>query len=231
MPQQVTWEKEYQHPQLITGDDQPQKDVLRFLKYLKKETGGELKNLHILDLGSGTGRNANYLAELGNKVIGFEISATAIKLASDRAKSLGVSVDYRLHDIGSPYPLKSEMFDLVLDVISSNSLNMAERKIYLSEVSRVLKNGGHFFVKALCKDGDQNAKALLKKKPGQEPDTYINEDMNLTERVFAKQDFIDLYSKCFKIIELTKKTNYTRFKGQSYKRNFWLAYMKKPSGI
>ncbi len=231
MPQQVAWEKEYRHPQLITGDDKPQKDVLRFLKYLKKDTGSELENQRILDLGSGTGRNANYLAELGNLVTGFEISATAIKLASDRAKSLGVSVDYRLHDIGSTYPLESQMFDLVLDVISSNSLNMPERKIYLSEVNRVLKSGGHFFVKALCKDGDQNAKALLKKNPGSEPDTYVNAEMNLAERVFSRQDFIDLYSKYFTIVELTKKTNYTRFKGQSYKRNFWLAYLKKPAGI
>jgi len=82
-------------------------------------------------------------------------------------------------------------------------------------------------VEALCKEGDKNAKALLKKNPGPEPDTYINEDMNLIGRVFTRQDFVDLYSKYFEIIKLLKKTNYTRFRGQSYKRNFWLAYMKK----
>lgn len=227
MPQQFAWEKEYQNPQLVTGNDQPQKDVLRFLKFLRKKEKVKLQNLNVLDLGSGTGRNANYLAELGNNVTGLEISITALKTASERANQNGVVVDYRLHDIGSLYPLADQAMDLVLDITSSNSLNTSERGIYLSEVSRVLKTGGHFFVRALCKDGDKNAKALLKNNPGPEPDTYIIKDMNLAERVFTRQDFIDLYSKFFKILELNKKTNYASFKGQSYKRNYWLAYMKK----
>lgn len=227
MPQDIAWENEYQNPQLITKEDRPQKDVLRFFKFLKKVGGIELKNLTILDLGSGTGRNANYLAELGNKVIGLEISPTAINLAESRAKEMNIKVEYLLHDIGSVYPFGNETFDLALDVTSSNSLNSKEREIYLSEVFRVLKKGGYFFVKGLCKEGDKNAKALIKINPGLEPDSYINEDMNLIERVFTQQDFVNLYSKYFKIIKLLKKTNYTRFRGQSYKRNFWLAYMKK----
>lgn len=51
--------------------------------------------------------------------------------------------------------------------------------------------------------------------------------MNLTERVFSREDFIALYSPYFEIQQLIKKTNYAQFKGQSYKRNYWLAYMKK----
>lgn len=228
MPQDATWEDEYQDPQLLVIEgDQPQKDVLRFFKFLRRKDGVNLENLTILDLGSGTGRNANFLAELGNNVIGLEISPTAINLAMSRAKEIGVKVDYRIHDIGSTYPFEDQSFDLILDVISSNSLNGKERNTYLSETHRVLKTNGYFFVKTLCKEGDKNAKALIKKNPGPEPDTYINEDMNLIERVFTQQDFINLYSKYFKIIKLLKKTNYTEFKNQHYKRNFWLAYMKK----
>lgn len=227
MPQGIAWDNEYKNPQLVTKGENPQKDVLRFLKFLKKEEGVELKGLNILDLGCGTGRNSNYLAKLGNKVVGLEISKTAIDLASERAKDLGVLVDYKIRNIGSRYALEDESFDLVLDITSSNSLNESERDVYLSEASRVLKNGGYFFVKALCKDGDKNAKALIKKNPGPEPDTYINEDMKLVERVFTERDFKKLYAKYFRIIKLIKKTNYTRFKGKSYKRGFWLAYMGK----
>ena len=142
MPQGSVWENEYQNPQLITKDDEPQKDILRFFRFLKKEEGVELENLAVLDLGSGTGRNANYLAKLGNKVIGLEISPTAINLAKSRAKSIKIEVNYQLHDIGSEYPFNNETFDLVLDVTSSNSLNGKERDIYLSEVLRVLKKDG-----------------------------------------------------------------------------------------
>ena len=204
MPQNIAWENEYKNPQLVTKEDQPQKDVLRFFKFLKKEEDIELNNLTVLDLGSGTGRNANYLAELDSKVVGFEISPTAINLAKSRAKKMEVEVDYRLHSIGSKYPFDNEMFDLALDITSSNSLSEEERNIYLSEVYRVLKKNGYFFVKGLCKDGDKNAKKLLKNNHGAEPDTYINKYLNLVERIFTQQDFVNLYSKYFKIIKKNK---------------------------
>lgn len=225
--QDTVWEREYRNPQLITKDEKPQKDTLRFLKFLKKKEGVVSEGLRILDLGCGTGRNANYLAELGNTVTGFEISQTAIDLARTRAKEMGLAVDYQLQNIGTKYSFDDNMFDLILDVTSSNSLNEKERALYLAETHRVLKTGGYFFVKTLCKEGDKNAKELLKKYSGAETDTYINKDMGLTERVFNEQGFKNLYSKYFHIIRLEKKTSYTRFNNQSYKRNFWLAYMRK----
>lgn len=234
--QDLAWEREYRNPQLVTKDDQPQKDTLRFLKWLKKPHSAKgfdgakdqdvvLENLAVLDLGCGTGRNANYIAGLGNNVIGFEISATALDLARMRGKEL--SVKYQHQNIGAIYPLGDNSIDLILDVTSSNSLNEKEREVYLSETTRVLKPGGYFFVKTLCKDGDQNAKNLIKNNPGPEADTYINKDMGLFERVFTEKDFKELYSKDFQIVHLEKKTSYTRFKNQSYKRNFWIAYLKK----
>ena len=227
MPQAEIWEREYQNPQLLTKGAVPRSDVKRFVKFLRKIEDVDLQNLTILDLGSGTGRNAIYLAEMGNRVVGLEISNTAIEIAKSRTKESGVDVKYQIADIGSKYPFDNESFDIVLDVMTSNSLNEKERAIYLSEVHRVLKQGGYFFVRALCKDGDKNARNLLKKCPGREHDTYINEDMELTERVFSRDDFVGAYSRFFKILKLTKKTNYAKFNGQNYKRNYWLANMKK----
>jgi len=227
MPQKSTWEEEYKDPQLITKGKGPRKDLQRYLKFLRKTENVNIENLNILDLGSGVGSNANYLAEMGSRVVGMEISKTAIRLAKSRAEELNIDVEYLEADIGSLYQCEGDSFDLAIDVMSSNSLNEKERSIYLSEVHRVLKTGGHFFVRTLCKDGDRNAKNLLKQSPGLEHDTYINKDMNLVERVFSQEDFTHIYSKFFKIQELLKKTNYAHFKGQNYKRNYWIAYMKK----
>jgi len=227
MPQAKAWENEYRNPLLITKDAKPQKDVLKFFKYLKKEEKVDLTKLNVLDLGCGTGRNSNYLAERGNNVVGYDISSTAIQIARQRAKEEEIEVEYEVRSIGEVYSVEDNSVDLVLDVLSSNSLNEKERHIYQDEVNRVLKSGSCFFVKTLCRDGDKNAKKLLKKFPGKEKDTYINPDMNLTERVFSEEDFKALYSNDFNIIKLEKKTNYARFKGQSYKRNYWLAYLKK----
>lgn len=219
-----TWEREYRNPKLVTKNEGPQADTLRFFKFLKKEEKFNLYDKVILDLGCGTGRNSNYLAELGNEVIGIEISKTAIQIAKQRATVL---VDYRLGDIGDKYEIKDKSVDVVLDVTSSNSLNEKGREIYLNETDRVLKDGGYFFVRALAKDGNKNVKNLLKQSPGSEYDTYIIKEINLTERVFSKEDFIKMYSKYFKILNLEKKTSYTTFNERIYKRDYWLAYMKK----
>ncbi len=229
MAQFSTWEEEYQDPKLVTKKSEPQNDTLRFFKYLKKEAKLELDNLKILDLGSGTGRNANYLAELGNQVVGLEISDTAINIARQRAKAISTpgSVEYIKQSMGSVYPFTDQYFDIVLDITSSNSLNEKERLVYLKEVNRVLKVGGYFFVRALCKDGDKNAKNLLKISPGPEEDTYIIKDLNLTERVFSEEDFRKVYGAYFKVQKISKRSGYTRFAGQNYKRNYLLAYLQK----
>lgn len=227
MPQDEIWEKEYKNPKFITKGEYPQKDTLRFFKFLKKYENVELSGLSILDLGSGTGRNANYLASQGNQVVGLEISHTAIKLARQRADEMGVSVNYQLSNIGDKYPFEDEIFDIVLDVTSSNSLTEKERKVYIEEVYRTLKPGRYFFVRALALEGDKNAKALLKKSPGKELGTYIIPEIKLTERVFSRMEFEKLYSQYFTLLKLFKKTNYAKFNNQNYKRNYWLAYLKK----
>ncbi len=227
MPQKNTWEKEYSNAKLvILENDKPQKNVLRYFRFLKKQ-GIILTNLSILDLGCGIGKNSNYLAELGNDVAGIDISKNAIKTAKDRANKLKLDVKYMVGNIGSKFLFENEYFDLVLDNISSNSLDDQERNIYIKEVNRVLKKNGNFFIKALCKEGDKNAKYLLKHSPGKDPDTYIMREINLTEKVFSKDSFIQLYSKYFEIEQLIKKTSYVKINNRNYKRNYWLGYMKK----
>ena len=115
MAQYKVWENEYQNSKLVTKNSQPQADVLRFFSFLRKEIGISLNNQSVLDLGSGTGRNSNYLAEKGNEVTGIEISDTASDIAEKRAKEKGLSVKYIRQSIGTKYPFKDNYFDLVLD--------------------------------------------------------------------------------------------------------------------
>lgn len=227
MPQRDVWEREYKNPKLVTKDDKPNADFLRFLKFLKKEQGINLENLQLLDIGSGTGRNSNYFASLGNSAVGLEISPTAVNIAKERALESRLPTTHIEHDVGLSFPLENDSCDIAIDVTSSNSLDEAGREVYLKETQRVLKSGGYFFVKALCKEGDQNAKQLLKDSPGKEKDTYIIKDLGLTERVFDRADFEKTYKEYFNILHLEKKTNYTRFNNRVYKRNFWIAYLQK----
>ncbi|MFZ2522568.1 MAG: class I SAM-dependent methyltransferase [Minisyncoccia bacterium] len=230
MSQEKEWDREYKRSKLLTLENKPQADVVRFVRWLRKTEKVDLEHKSVLDLGSGTGRNSFYFAELGSKVVGFEISQTAITIAKENFKKIdGLSYDisYDKKNIGERFYVVDESVDIVLDVTSSNSLNENEREVCLSETSRVLRSQGYFFVKAMCKDGDLNAKHLLKTCPGQEKDTYILPDLGVTERVWSREDFIKTYDKYFKILYLEKKSSYSKMNNRSYKRNFWICYMEK----
>ncbi|OIO49191.1 hypothetical protein COX74_01995 [bacterium (Candidatus Gribaldobacteria) CG_4_10_14_0_2_um_filter_41_16] len=54
---------------------------------------------------------------------------------------------------------------------------------------KYLKKSGYLFARGLRKDGDKNAKNLLKLNPGLEYDTYVIKGLDLVERVFSEKDF------------------------------------------
>ncbi len=226
--QEKVWENEYKKPKLVTMGNEPQVAVKDFLRWLRREQNTPLENLRVVDLGCGNGKNANYIAGLDptNTAVGIDISETALAHARMYAPSTK-NATFIKQSIGAPLPFPDTSFSVALDVTSSNSLNEAERATYLKETHRILTPGGFFFVRALSKDGDMNAKTLLKTNPGPEKDTYIMPEFGLVERVFSKEDFIATYSPFFEIIDLKKETHYTKFAGRLYKRNFWIAYLQK----
>lgn len=221
------WEEEYSKKRLMTGD-KPAKSFLKWVKQLRKE-GIDLEQVRVFDLGSGEGKNAIYLAGLGAEVDCIEIASNAVAVTQEKiqAGGLGDQVRVRQGSIGEKYPFDDDTFDLIIDVTSSNSLTETERDIYLQESRRVLKPGGHMFVRALCKDGDDNAKWLIKNNPGPEYDTYTIPEWGQTERVFTEFDIRELYGQYFDIKKLEKETHYSTFNGRKYKRNFWVMYLTK----
>ncbi len=223
--QENVWEKEYKNPKLVTLSNEPTMAVKDFVRFLRRDEKIEISSLNILDLGCGNAKNSAYIKEQGeaNTITGIDISETALKYA----EKLVPGGKFIKQSIGRSLPFPKETFDIILDVTSSNSLTEVERKVYLEESHRVLKTNGYFFVRALCKDGDQNAKNLIKTNPGPEKDTYVMSEISLTERVFSREDFLETYSPYFEIVFLKKETHYTRFNGRSYKRNFWISYLKK----
>jgi SAM-dependent methyltransferase len=227
MAQAEEWEREYRNPKLLTNSDEPQLDFKHFIKWLRKDWKVNLDGLNVLDLGSGTGKNSLFLAERGSNVTGIEISTTAIRIAKERAKSRNLEADFIHGSIGETFMFPDESFDLILDVVSSNSLSEEERKVYISESMRTLRINRYMFVKALCKDGDKNASYLLGTFPGKEKDTYILPKTGITERVYTQDDLIDTYERYFTIIKLERKFSYTAFQGKSYKRFFWNMYLQK----
>lgn len=226
MSQYQAWENEYRNPLLVTNSNEPQLDFKQFVKWLRKSQKRELENLRVLDLGCGTGKNSIFLAERGCIVTGIELSETAVRIATERVKNVDFTIELIQGDIGTKWPLQNNSFDLLLDVVSSNSLSENEREICMGESLRVLQPGGYMFVKALSLDGDKNARKLLEKFPGKEKDTYVMPKIGITERVWSREDIESLY-KDFKILRIERKSSYTIFDGKPFKRFFWLLYLQK----
>lgn len=70
-------------------------------------------NLQILDLGTGTGTSALFAAKNGSQSVGVEISGSAIEIAKENAKKLGVNVEFIVGDV-LELDLKKK-FDVVID--------------------------------------------------------------------------------------------------------------------
>lgn len=229
------WEQEYKKPQFLTMGTEPLADVKEFLRWLKKQArknaehfSGQLSDYYVLDLGCGNGKNLKYIIDnYAQSGIGYDISKTAIAEA-EKLKDES-SLYYEVRSIGETFPLKNKTMDMVLDVTSSNALTESEREIFLQEIIRVTKPGGYVFVRALCLDGDTNAKNLIKQFPGKEKDTYILGDTDIVERVFSKQDFLETYGILGEVCFLEKTSGYQKWGNQSYKRNYWIMYVKMKS--
>lgn len=221
------WEKEYTNPTFLTKEMDPQADTVRFFKFLKKEEKFDCLGKELVDLGCGTGRNSLYAFELGAVPHGIDISQTAVAHGLEYLKQRDIEMDLKVGSIGETLPYDDNFFDIALDVTSSNSLSEKEREVYFAELDRVLKPGGYLYIKALCKDGDTNAKELLKRFPGPEKDTYILPEQKIMERVWSREDFVSFYSPHFTILHLETKESYTTMGDRRYKRKFFVSYLQK----
>jgi len=233
--QQAAWEREYKAQKLLSPSNVPHADVMRFVRWLKKEHRKrderlDLDGMRVLDLGSGTGRNAFYFASEGAQVTGIEFSPTAVEMAKKFASEAGMSIDYRLQSIGELLPLPDASVDIALDVTSSNSLSDTERQVYLDDLARVLRPGGWLFLRALSFEGDAHAKELVKRHPGPDPDTYVHPDLGIVEKVFSRETLKAAYGTSFEFKELERTQHYATVAGRTYKRSYWVAYMQRRGG-
>lgn len=100
-----------------------------------------LPGTKVLDIGSGFGRNANWLSSKGVLVDAININKSEIRIAEKSAKKLHVRVKY-LHGDATALPYGDNEFDSVLDLGCSHMLTKDRQIIAKKETARVLKSGG-----------------------------------------------------------------------------------------
>ncbi len=133
-----------------------------------------------IDIGTGPGHDAIFLAKKGFRVLALDIAASAIELAKINAKKAGVEVaiDYRVESVlklSSPGGTAT----FVNDRVCFEVLDEEDRQDYAQKISEVLIPGGHLFLRTFSE----------KEPPGPGPHRFTREEI---ESVFSKNfDFLD----------------------------------------
>ena len=110
---------------------------------------GDLKPGRTLDVGSGAGENAIFLAKSGFRVTGIDIVERAVEIAKSRAAKQRVEVEFRVGNALELHSYFSEgEFDNVIDSGLFHALTNEQRPVYVSQINWVLRNGGSYFM--LC---------------------------------------------------------------------------------
>jgi SAM-dependent methyltransferase len=99
----------------------------------------------VLDAGCGAGTNAIWLARRGARVVGVDVSPTALAVAQARARRAGVSIDFR-QGSATEIPCERASVDAGLDTGLFHSLPLRLRARYASEMARTLRPEAWFLL-------------------------------------------------------------------------------------
>ena len=109
-------------------------------------------SLDILDLGTCSGSQGIELAKRGHRVVGTDVSETALQqavIAASREDEL--AIDFLIDDI-TETALEENRFDLVLDRGCYHSICTFHHYEYVAGIRRILKPGGILLLKTMSSD-------------------------------------------------------------------------------
>jgi SAM-dependent methyltransferase len=143
------------------------------------------KDTEVLDVASGTGESACFLAErLGARVVGLDGSAEMIHRAEEKARARGLEVEFRQGD-AHHLPFPDAAFDVVISECTLCILDIGQA---LEEMVRVVRPGGCVGMHDLCwqEDTPADLKRTLAEIEGERPETLAGwrqlfADAGLTE--------------------------------------------------
>jgi malonyl-CoA O-methyltransferase len=108
---------------------------------------GDVKDLDVLDVGTGTGRHALRIAESGARVTAVDFSEEM--LAKAREKRGADRVRWLVHDATRPLPFGAKSFDRVISALVLEHIPVDELVSFFRELGRVTRDCGVIVVTAM----------------------------------------------------------------------------------
>lgn len=178
----------------------PQEDMKNVIKFMKKENVNK-----VLDLGCGSGRHVVLLTKESFNVYGTDISKEGINLTKKNLKKLSLKAKLKVTSCYEKFPFIDNFFDAVISTQVIHHNYIEKIRYCISEIERVLKKDGIFFVTVASKRN----KRIAAKSKLVKPRTYIPIDGDeaglphyLYNKILMKKDF-----KNFKILDIHMDTD------------------------
>jgi len=133
------WNELFEEEEIPQWEDlEPNVEFCSFLRrYIKPDDG-------VLELGSGLGHNAIFLAKSGLKITASDISSNAVKRVGMIAETQGIKVETRVLDILNPGHL-DETYRVVFDKGCFHSFFTRESRLaFANAVYDLLPQGGYW---------------------------------------------------------------------------------------
>lgn len=221
---QAVWDDEYTRPVFTSFNREPHQVVKDFLKHLRRKELFELEGKVFFDAGCGIGKDVQYATDhYGMRGIGCDLSSVAIA----EAERYVPGGNFFVQDLETVLPLGDASVDVAVLVMVIHALSEKGRHTAIAELARVIKQGGFLFLKTVAVEGDSHAKHLIKTAPGNEPSSFIHPELQIPEYVYSRETLLADLGSYFDVILLEKTAGYQKWNNQSYKRNYWIAYLKR----
>jgi SAM-dependent methyltransferase len=187
------------------------------------------RNRRVLELGCGTGNNLAFLAREGFQVHGVDGSPTAVEAAHSFLEGQGLTADLKCFDFTDLSVYDTGSFDFILDRGSVTHNSRDSIIGIISQVSRLLKDGGYFLT-VMFSDKHSGCQFGVKSSDG----TYSNFTDGYLEGLsfpfyFASEDDLTEFFDCnFKVCHKIHQV-YTDILVDNDVRAMWSVLVQKAS--
>ncbi len=143
----------------------------------------------ILDLGMGDGRNVLFFAKKDFEVKGIDISQTAMDMAANKAKKLGVQFEGVVGDLTS-ISIEPNRYGLIYSTMVLHTFKISQSATIINKMKQgTIKNGFVYLTVPSTKDP-----TIIKRRQGKsqvEKNTYYHPDKNLYVHSFTKDEVLN----------------------------------------
>ena len=143
------WDERYVDCDLPWDNGKPDRNLIRVIEEFS------IAPCKAVEMGCGTGTNAIWLAQQGFTVTAFDLAATAIRMAKEKAAAAGVSVSFRTLDILQKSIAGNDHL-FAFDRGCFHSLDEHEQRVeYVQTIYSCLSDGGLWVSLIGSKDGKE----------------------------------------------------------------------------